>query len=151
MRKAASQIALRGVAAACVLVAGFGIYYTLMYFAVVHDLPPNAEEPYFRRAYLTMVAICLIWYAALLGFSMHFWKLKTAWRYWFLGVLVAEAVYFFAIGLLWTLEDQDIARSVAAATGVANGGLMAQAVSLFPIWAPIIVFWAHANRTPAPS
>ena len=126
--------------------AGFGVYYTLSYLAVLHSETPSADEPYFREAYFTMASICLVWYTALLVFGVHFWRLKTAWRYWFLGVLLAEVVYFFSIGLLWRLEDQAVAMSIAAATGVANGGLMAQAVTFFPIWAPIIVFWVHSNN-----
>jgi hypothetical protein len=33
--------------------------------------------------------------------------------------------------------------SVGAATGIANGGLMAQFIILFPLWAPLVVWWAR--------
>jgi hypothetical protein len=32
---------------------------------------------------------------------------------------------------------------VAGATGVANGGMMAQFFILLPIWGPVVVLWAR--------
>jgi hypothetical protein len=125
--------------------AGFGFWYTVSYLVLLHSAQPHQDEPYFREAYYTMVSICFFWYASLVFFAVQFWRLRTEWRFWFLAVLIAEAAYILSIGLLWRLKDHDLAMSVAAATGVANGGLVAQAVSLFPIWAPLIVFWAHSN------
>ncbi len=45
------------------------------------------------------------------------------------------------IGILWTVPK--IGLSVAGATGAANGGLMAQFIILFPLWAPFAVHWAR--------
>lgn len=92
-----------------------------------------------------MLSICLAFYGLLAFFGVQFWQLKTRLRYWFLGLLISEIAYFVSIGFLWRLDDEEIAMSIAAATGIANGGLMAQGMTLFPIWATIIVFWAHSN------
>ena len=55
----------------------------------------------------------------------------------FTVVVIAEVVYFFSISILWLVPK--INMSVAAATGVANGGLMIQFIILLPIWAPIVL------------
>ena len=52
-------------------------------------------------------------------------------------VLLFEVCYFFAVGFFWM--EPTIGQSIAAATGVANGGMMAQFLILFPIWAPILL------------
>jgi hypothetical protein len=142
----ARVVALRLVGVASLVMAGFGVFYTLSYLAVLYSASPTQDEPYFREAYYTMVSICFIWYVLLVFFGVQFWRLRTESRFWFLGLLIAEIAYFLSIGRLWRLENQDIAMSIGAATGVANGGLVAQAITLFPIWAPVIVFWAHSNN-----
>lgn len=94
-----------------------------------------------------MLSICLAFYALLAFFGVQFWQLKTRLRFWFLGLLIAEVAYVFSLGFLWRLDQEQIAMSIAAATGVANGGLVAQGITLFPIWGAIIVFWAHSNSS----
>lgn len=140
---------LRIVAFTSILMAVLGVCYTLSYFIALYSEPFDTEAPYFREAYYTMVAICLSFYALLFFLGFQFWRLKTEYRFWFLGTVVAEIAYFFALGHLWRLDDERIALSIAAATGVANGGLVAQGVTLFPIWAALIVFWAHSNKLQA--
>jgi hypothetical protein len=54
-------------------------------------------------------------------------------------VFLFELIYLFAIGALWLKPT--FGRSIAAATGVANGGLMAQFVVLLPIWGPVSLWW----------
>lgn len=58
-------------------------------------------------------------------------------------MLLFEIVYFFSLGMLWLAPSMGM--SVAAATGVANGGLMAQFLILFPLWAPLLAFWARRH------
>jgi hypothetical protein len=55
-------------------------------------------------------------------------------------VLLFEVIYFLSVSLLWTRLTSGM--SVAAATGVANGGLMVQFVILFPLWGPLVLWWA---------
>ena len=147
----AKIVALRTVATAALVVAIYGVYYTVSYLVTLYSAPPDGETPYFREAYYTMVTVCLIFYALLAFFGVQFWQLKTRLRFWFLSLLIVELIYIPLLGLLWRLDDEKIAMSVAAATGVANGGLVAQVVTLFPIWAAIIVFWAHSNRPMQPT
>jgi hypothetical protein len=137
--------ALRVVALVALLAAPYGVYYTLSHLAVTYSEPPGEDTPYFLEAYYSMVTVCLIFYALLAFFGMQFWRLNTRLRFWFLSLLIIEVAYVFLLGFLWGLEDQEIAMSIAAATGVANGGLVAQGITLFPIWAGIIVFLAHSK------
>jgi len=57
-------------------------------------------------------------------------------------------VYAISLGLIPLITEKHVAYSMAAATGVANGGIVVQVVTLFPIWAPLIIFWAHSNKSP---
>jgi hypothetical protein len=141
------KVALRIVGTTGLVLSAYGVYYTLSYLTVLHSEPPGAETPYFREAYYPMFSICLAFYALLAFFGAQFLQLKTRLRFWFLGLLILELGYFFSVGFLWRLNDEKIALSIAAATGVANGGLVAQGITLFPIWAAIIVFWAHSNSS----
>ena len=147
----AKIVALRIVATTALVMAAYGIYYTVSYLATLYSIPPDGETPYFREAYYTMVAVCLTFYVLLAFFGVQFLQLKTRLRFWFLSLLIAELIYIPLLGLLWRLDDERIAMSIAAATGVANGGLVAQGVTLFPIWATVIVFWAHSNRPMQPT
>lgn len=140
-------VALRIVGTTALLVSAYGVYYTLSYLAVLHSQPPGEETPYFREAYYTMLSICLAFYTLLAFFGVQFWQLKTRLRFWFLGLLIFELGYVVSVGLLWRLDEEQIARSIAAASSVANGGLVAQGITLFPIWAAIVVFWAHSNSS----
>jgi hypothetical protein len=123
------------------------VYYTLSYLAVLYSEPAGTETPYFHEAYYSMLSVCLIFYGLLLFFGIQFLRLNTRLRFWFLGLLVLEIASVFSLGLLWRLDNEEIARSIAAATGVATGGLVAQGLTLFPLWAAIIVFWAHSNSS----
>lgn len=145
----ATTVWLRILAIACTLMAALGIIYTLGvgYFVALGPMQFDADTPYFERAYYTMASICLAFYVLLLYFGFQFWRLRTELRFWFLGLLLAELVYFLVIGMLWRLEDEKISLSVAAATGLANGGLVVQGMALFPVWATAIAFWAHAGKT----
>jgi len=142
-------IGLRIVAVATCLMAGLGAFYTLVvgYFTILGPAHFDAESPYFRQAYYAMASICLAFYVLLLYLGVQFWRLRTELRFWFLGILIAELVYFLVVGSLWRLENEKIALSIAAATGVANGGLSIQGITLFPIWATAIVFWVHSSKT----
>jgi len=94
-----------------------------------------------------MLTVCNIFYALLVAFGVSFWRLNTKIRFWFLGFFVLEVAYIFAVGYSWRISDEQVALSFAAATGVANGGLVPQGITLFPIWATLVVFWAHSNQT----
>lgn len=144
----AATIWMRILASACYLMAALGIFYTLGvgYFVALGPAHVDADTPHFQQAYFTMVSICLAFYVLLIYFGVQFWRLRTETRFWFLGFLIAELAYFLVVGALWRLEDERVALSIAAATGLANGGLVVQGTSLFPVWATAVVFWAHSSK-----
>ena len=88
---------------------------------------------YFYPAFYTMSAVCVVCYVLLLACSTALLRSRVRWSGLLTGVLVFEVVYFFAVAALWMVPT--IGQSVAGATGVANGGLMAQFIILFPLWA----------------
>lgn len=61
-------------------------------------------------------------------------------------VLVFEVGYFFAVGSMW--REPTVGSSIAAATGIANGGLMVQFLILFPVWGPTAM-WASGLLQPS--
>lgn len=125
------------------VLAGLGLGYNIV--SLLTPFPPDPSTPYFRQALYSMTAICVACYVALVFIAVQFIRLGTSWFRAFVGVIVFEVVYFFGIGtfsfsaFLWSPE---LALSVGAAFGVANGGLMFQFIILFPIWGPLWGRWA---------
>ena len=142
----AKRNVLRFVGLCCLLMAAVGFFYTLNYLRFIHEIPIDEETPYFNHAYYIMVTICSIFYTTLCVFGIKFLMLDTKLRYWFLILIVVEIVYFLALGITPAVVEMSIAKSIATALGVANGGLMPQAITLFLLWAPVLVFWAHSNK-----
>jgi hypothetical protein len=95
----------------------------------------------FYRAFWAMSAVCVICYIVLLICSVNLVLLRLGWSRPFIAVVLFEVVYFTGVAAL-SLHPV-IGRSVAAATGVANGGLTVQLMILFPFWAPLILLWAQ--------
>jgi len=102
--------------------------------------PYNPDTPYFLPAFLIMSGLCIGFYVILLVFGIQFVRGRTGLIRMFSGLMVCEVIYFLSVSFLWLMPG--IGRSIGAATGVANGGLMFQAVILFPLWAPFAVKWA---------
>jgi hypothetical protein len=130
-------------------VAGF--VYTINYLRFFYEFPYDTESPYFRHAYLSMVSICFAFYSVLCFFGVRFFCVDTKYRYWFLVFIVVEVSYVLVLVSAVALVKLPIAMSISAAFGVANGGLVIQAVSLFLVWGPAIVFWAHSNQSLQPT
>lgn len=132
--------------------AGAGLLYNLVGLpAILKNREHDPETPYFLVAFLIMSTICIACYICLAIAGIHFVRGKTRLVPLFTTVLIFEVVYFFSlstlffsIGALWAIPQ--IGMSVATATGVANGGLMAQFCVLFPLWAPFAVSWAKGKR-----
>ena len=152
------KILVRIVGVASILLAVGGILYNIMYFTALFGEPITNEQPYFHVAYYTMVSICLAFYATLIWLGYSFIKLNL--KYWYIYplVFILEFIYFYGVGMLWQLENQSIASSVAAATGVANGGLVLQFFTGIFVWGPLLLFFAWlsirnngANKTPQPT
>ncbi len=137
-----ASISIRIIGIACIALAIAGYWYTYSYYIALKGEPFDAEIPHFRTAYLIMIGVCLFFYTALFVFGVQFSILLVKYKYLFITLLGIELVYFLSIGFLWRIENQEVAKSIGAATGVANGGLVFQAVTGFVIWAPILLLWA---------
>ena len=104
------------------------------------------DQPYFYPAFYTMSAICITCYLVLLFIGVCLIRLNRIAAYLLPAVLIFEVIYFLSLGALWLIPN--LGPSIAAATGVANGGLMFQFLTLFPIWASIIALWAAGKIRP---
>lgn len=127
-----------------IAMAGLGLSYNLTTLSA--DFSSVVEEhsiPHFYPAFYAMSAICIACFIALLICGVQFVRLRTSLLRLFMGVIIFEIAYFFSIGAMWLIPK--IGMSIAAASGVANGGLMCQAFILFPLWAPFVA-WRAAKQ-----
>ena len=102
--------------------------------------PIEIDQPYFNQAFKIMSGICITFYALLFIIGVQFIRGKTGvWPY-LMFLLIAEFFYFMSVSSMWMSSEYGMC--VAAATGVANGGLMYQVGWWYPVWAPIVGFVA---------
>ncbi|MEW8073325.1 MAG: hypothetical protein AB2826_23170 [Candidatus Thiodiazotropha sp.] len=137
-----ASISIRIVGVVSIGLAIAGYWYTYAYYQAMSMEPYDPEIPHFKEAYLVMIVVCLLFYTALAAFGAQFLMMIINYKNLFYVLLVAEILYFLSLGFLWRLENQELAMSIGAATGVANGGLVFQAVTGFIIWAPLVMQWA---------
>lgn len=128
------------------LAAAFGLYYSArsVFFALrggFSDPAAGKNLAYFFPAFYIMSGICMLCNVLLLVFGFDLLRVRLRWSSYFVGVLLFEVVYFFFIGTFWLVPG--VGMSIAAATGVANGGLMAQFIILLPLWVPLVLRWAR--------
>ncbi len=127
-----------------IIMAGLGFWYNLTsLFTDFSHHTQDQEFAYFFPAFYTMSTICIVCYVALLICGVQFIQLRIGLVKFFVGLIVFEVIYFFSIGFAWLTPV--IGRSVAAATGVANGGMSFQIFILFPLWAPLLVLWSDGK------
>jgi len=134
-----------GIVAILCGLAGLAYNFSGVYALVVrqyHEFDP--EAPYFEHAYYVMTGICTACYMLLLFTGVQLIRRKLTWVWVFVGVQIFEVVYFFSIAFLWisAIAFPELGHSVAAATGVANGGLMLQFLILFPLWGSVLALLA---------
>lgn len=142
MKKA--SVILRVIGVVSIIFAGIGFWYNSMTFLASWSKDFRDKDTlYFYPAFYIMSFICIMCYSVLLICGIQFIRLRTRLFPLFVGVLIFEFIYIFSIGFMWLIPE--IGRSIAAATGVANGGLSLQIISLFFIWAPLIVLWAKGK------
>ena len=132
-----------------VVLAILGLWYnstTLFadYTAVIDDLKNENDLSHFYRALYAMSAICVVFYVGLFISGIQLIRKKVIWVFVLSGVIALEIGYFLLVGWFWT--NSTYGYSIAAATGVSNGGLMYQVFSLFPIWAPATALWARRKK-----
>jgi len=126
-----TRVALIAVGLVSIAMAAAGLWYNLTtIFTDFGEFLQEQDIPHFYPAFYTMSAICIACYIALWICGIQFVRLRTELLGLFTGVVVFEVLYFVSIGAMWLIPK--IGMSVAAATGVANGGLMFQAFILFP-------------------
>ncbi|MHC4570730.1 MAG: hypothetical protein ACYS0C_01460 [Planctomycetota bacterium] len=139
MKKAKGFMIAVGVISTVLAVLGLW-YNSSSLFTDFSEFVQEQDIPYFYPAFYTMSAVCIACYSILLICGVQFLRLRTRLLSLFVVVLIFEVIYFFSIGAMWLVPK--IGMSVAAATGVANGGLTFQAFVLFPLWAPFLTRWA---------
>jgi len=145
-----AHIVLRAVGIIAVLLAVGGVLYTAASLYTVASggidhLAIEAGTPYVRSAFYVMASICMFFYAAVLICGVQFIRLRSSLWWLFSAVLVAEVVFHFLVGWLWS--HPTLGDSIAGASGISSGGLVLQFFVLFPLWAPIVVWLAHRTRS----
>lgn len=150
MTQGAARVILRIVGGLSVLLALGGLLYTtsttygFILSGAVDDVAAQHDTPYVRTAFYVMASICTAFYLALLLFGVRLLFLKTRLLWLFTTILIVEVLYFLSIGFFWPHPTYGL--SIAAASGVANGGLVLQFFLLFPLWAPFAVYFARRSE-----
>jgi hypothetical protein len=129
------------IAALLSISAGLGLLYNssslfAAFSGAFDEAPEIADLPQFYTAFYVMSAICIGCYLAMIAASVGLCLGSATCARLIAVILLFEALYFFVIGSMWTLPSTGTA--IAAATGVANGGLMFQFLLLMPIWIPVV-------------
>ncbi len=107
--------------------------------------PPKERRrfPYFLPAFLVMLTVSTALQVALVVISVRLWQGESA-SAWTLATWTAAAfLYTQCIAPLTRLCSRRLAMSIAAATGVANLGLMVHVLTAFPIWGTLLAMLLH--------
>lgn len=127
----ATKISVIAVGCVGILSALAGFYYNALTLSVALDggfsrVAGDGETPYFYPAFYLMSAICVVCFLALLVVSIDLCRARLRWSRFFTRVVIFELIYFFSLGSLWAIAGlvPQIGLSIAAATGVACGGLI---------------------------
>jgi hypothetical protein len=102
----------------------------------------------FALAFWGMTGICLACYGALIFGGLQLLRGRSQALFLLAGVWLFEILYFVIVAASWLLPE--VGLSIAAATGVANGGLMLQFVILLPLWGPLLALWLGWRRRVQP-
>ena len=136
----------RSIGTLTLVVALFGLWYNALSFTQIYS-DPNFESilgnpvPYFRQAFYTLSAIWVLCYVALIWCGVQFLRLDTSW-WWLLAAISAiELIFSLGLGRMWLHPTWGM--SIGAASGVSSGGLVPQLFTLFPIWAPVLMWFTH--------
>lgn len=143
---------LRLAGAAALAMAAVGLWYTVFSISVVasggvDQLSVEINAPHFHAAYYSMAVPCMVFYLTLAVCGFQFFRLNDRLRWLFVAVVALEFLLDYSVGRLWS--HPTYGHSVAAATGVALGGLSVQFMSGFPLWGPTLVFLATRLRKSA--
>jgi hypothetical protein len=143
-----ARIALRVVGLAVLVCAGLGLLYNSASFYAVatgalDTVQTEKPMPYLYQAFYVLSAVCVACYIALAICGIQFLRLSTSLIWLLVGVFIVEAIMWFATGRFWS--HPTYGHSVAAATGISQGGLVPQFFILLPLWAPVVVWLARRS------
>lgn len=137
LRKGARWIA-RILGIVTLLSALFGIAYSATSLSFVRsDADREYRLPHFDAAFYAMSAICIVCYVALLWCGYQLIRLRLNVSGLLIGIWLSEIAYFLLVRFCGSVPG--VGKSIAGATGVANGGLMVQFLILLPIWGPLAI------------
>ncbi|TWU51436.1 hypothetical protein Poly59_30280 [Rubripirellula reticaptiva] len=139
-RTPTQRYASYAIATLLICAALFGLLYNAgslfaAFQGAFDESPDIAQLPHFFTAFYVMSTICIVCYISIIVASVGLCLGSATCARLLAMLLLFEVLYFFAIGAMWTLPNAG--RGIGAATGIANGGLMAQFILLMPIWIPI--------------
>ena len=141
-RRSPTQRYVSYVIAALLIVSGvLGLLYNLdslfAEFSGAFDQAPDiADLPHFYTAFYVMSTVCICCYLVIIAASFGLCLGSAICARLLAKLMLFEVLYFFALGSIWTLPS--VGLGIAAATGIANGGLTYQFLLLMPIWIPIV-------------
>ena len=104
-----------------------------------NDIDAEINEEYFVMSFYIMTYICLIFFTFLFLSGIQLIRQKLVWVYVLVTVITLEIIYWLILGSMWL--HPKYGYSIAAATGVSNGGLTFQIFSLYIIWAPLLALY----------
>jgi hypothetical protein len=143
-----ARVALRTVGGIVLACAGFGLLYSgVGVYAVatgaLETVPYEQPLPYLYQAFYAFSAACVACYVALVICGVQFLRLSTSLIWLFVAALAVEVAVYLLTAQLWA--HPAYGPSVAAATGISQGGLVPQYLVLLPVWAPALVWMARRS------
>jgi len=143
--KKTAKIILRVIGVISVIAALFGLWYNSVtlssaFTGAFKNNDSSGDMPYFHLAFYLMSTVCIICFIFLFIFGIQFIRGRSENMTRFVGLLIFEVAFFIAISVSWGLPE--VGLSIAGASGVSTGGMMAQYIILFPLWAPPLALWA---------
>lgn len=126
--------------ALAVVAALLGLAYnaaTLFFFS---DIRRSDDPPFLGVVFFALSFLCIALYCVLFACGIQLLRLRANW-WWVLAIVcAAELTLRTAVRAAW--QHPEWGQSIAMATGISMGGMMAQVAVYFPWWGPVLVFLA---------
>jgi hypothetical protein len=128
--------------------AAVGLLANAMFLAVSLTgrlVPPEDRRqfPYFYLAYALMWSVSTALQLALGVVSVRLCQGESAWAWALASWTAALLCYGLSVRTLARRSPRPVARSISAATGVANAGLGFHVLTAFPIWGTLLAMLLH--------
>jgi hypothetical protein len=145
LRSQFSRAALRLVGTVVIACAVLGLLYNgaglqAVASGALEEAAVAGSYPYLYHFYFLFSAICIGCFIALVICGLRLVRLVLSPIWPFVVVLAIECGIVFLTGRLWS--HGEYGPSAAAATGIAQGGLMPQFAIFLPLWAPLVAWIA---------